>query len=132
MRVAEAQQLVAIAYRQAMLKSVRRVIVAALVALPLAALVRPSWVLALVGLLAAVGLSMFLVSDAASKVRRITGLPEPVQSKLWHRFRTDAPFALRVKVALANDGLSRALDEITRSINARDAVANVRDVLQKE
>ena len=132
MQVAEAQQLVAIAYRQATLKWVMRIAGLGAVVLPVAAFATHSWIVAVTGAVVAAAVLLFISTDASSRVKRITGLPQPVQSRLWKRYRTDAPYAMRVKVALANDGLSRALDEITRSLNTRDATANARDMLSRD
>jgi len=132
MQVAEAQQLVAIAYRQATLKWVMRIAGLGAVVLPVAAFATHSWIVAVTGAVVAAAVLLFISTDASSRVKRITGLPQAVQSRLWKRYRTDAPYAMRVKVALANDGLSRALDEITRSLNTRDATANARDMLSRD
>jgi len=48
---------------------------------------------------------------------------------LWLRYRRERPFAVRVRVALDNDGMARSLDEITRTLNARVTEDNVRSAL---
>jgi len=122
MSVIVAQQLVAIAYREAMLRSVRRaagmgLLVVAMVAYavhscgPILAGVAVTWILSLVA-----------SRDTAARIRRITGMTHTAQTKLWRRYRTDVRFAMAARVVLASDGLPRALDEISRSFERRAAV----------
>ena len=132
MRVVEAQQIVAISYRLSALRSMRALAGAGLLVLIGIAFARHSWLAAVTGVALAGVISVLVSNDATDRVARITGMSRAAQASLWSRYRKDAAFAVRVKVALANDGLSRALDEITRSLNGESTAGNIKQTLQAD
>jgi len=121
MRLIVAQRLVTISRREAMLRSMRRVALAAAALFPLLSWAAHSWSVAFAGLVATGVLLVLIWSDATQGIEEVTGLRPATQHKLWKRYRTDLSFAMSVRVALSDDGLQRALDEIARSVEQRAA-----------
>ena len=115
---AAAQEVIAIAYRRHMLNSVCALAGAGLTLSGILGFATHNWVVT-GSAFAVVVTAIAVISEAAtSRIVRITGLSRDAQWALWGRYRGQPSFAVRVNVALANDGLSRSLDELTRKLNA--------------
>jgi|SRR5579871_3418638 len=130
MRVVEAQEIVAVAYRLATQKAVRCVAGIGVVMFGITTFVQHRWVFGVCALLLSCAAGLLMSKDARRRVTRITGLSDMAQEGVWTRFRRDRSYAMRVKVAIANDGLPRALDEITRSLNSELTSKKAQEILQ--
>ena len=109
MQVAIAKQVATIAYREASLRLAQRTAAAGmLVGVGLACAVQ-SWALAVVALAASVGMVFLVTRDAIRRITRRTGLSPAEQAAIWKRYRSDVTYGVDARVALANDGLARAL-----------------------
>jgi len=107
MREVDPADLVAIAYRFAM--------------------VQHSWVLVEAGMVAVWTAGVFMSIDAGTKAEAFTGLSRQAQARVWERYQTNPRFAASVNAALANGGLAAALDEISQPITADEAIARMRE-----
>jgi hypothetical protein len=115
---AEAEVLVAIAYRRRMFRIARPLTAAVVLIAVAAGLLRHSWLDVVIGGLGAVAVFAVMFYQSALRVERLTGLSIRAQSRLWERYRMDPMFAAVINRALRGDGLVQAIRELTRPLDA--------------
>ena len=124
------EQLIAVAYRLAMLRSVRAVAGLGLMLVGGIALLQHSWVVIAAGVMAAWAVSYVMSINAAKKVERLTRLSHRLQERIWDRYRNDPVYAMRVSLALEAGRLADAIEAVTRPIGVEEALDRINKLME--